>query len=80
MTRVGLDDGRVGDAETGQPLLPAEQGLDVRHGVSQVFETGVFPPVQYSADNHFGGTAVHMLEASCSDRTFHTIATFVNRF
>jgi branched-chain amino acid transport system substrate-binding protein len=46
----------------------------------QVFETGVFPPVQFSADDHFGGTAVQVLEASCSDRQFHTIGTFVDRF
>ena len=46
----------------------------------QVFETGVFPPVQFSADNHFGGSAVHVLEAACSSRSFRTIATFVNRF
>ena len=46
----------------------------------QVFETGVFPPVQYSADNHFGGTAVHVLEGDCASRSFRTIATFVNRF
>lgn len=46
----------------------------------QTFETGVFPPVTYSADNHFGGSAVHVLEASCQTRTFHTTATFVNRF
>lgn len=46
----------------------------------QIFETGVFPPVQFGPGDHFGGSAVHVLEASCSTRSFQTIATFVNRF
>jgi len=46
----------------------------------QVFETGVFPPVQFAPGDHFGGSAVHVLEASCSSRSFRTIATFVNAF
>lgn len=46
----------------------------------QPFETGVFPPVRYSAENHFGGSSVHVLEASCSSRTYRTIGTFVRGF
>jgi ABC-type branched-subunit amino acid transport system substrate-binding protein len=41
-------------------------------------ETKVFPPVRFSPDNHFGGTAVHVLQADCSTgehKTLHTFAT-----
>lgn len=46
----------------------------------QTFETGVFPPVTFGANDHFGGSAVHVLEADCGSQRFRTLATFVNRF
>jgi ABC-type branched-subunit amino acid transport system substrate-binding protein len=46
----------------------------------QTFETGVFPPVTFGPGDHFGGSATHVLEASCQTRTFRTTATFVSRF
>jgi branched-chain amino acid transport system substrate-binding protein len=46
----------------------------------QTFETGVYPPVRYSADNHFGGSQVHVLQADCSSRTYRTVATFASGF
>jgi ABC-type branched-subunit amino acid transport system substrate-binding protein len=46
------------------------------------FAGGVYPPVTYSARNHFGGSQVHAVQADCSTTpgTFKTIATFVSGF
>jgi ABC-type branched-subunit amino acid transport system substrate-binding protein len=46
----------------------------------KVFETRVFPPVQYSAKNHFGGLQVHVLQADCSRVEYRTFAQFVSGF
>ena len=48
-------------------------------------KTGVFPPVSFSPDDHFGGSQVHLNEAQCSgyragDNRWHTIQSFVNKF
>jgi ABC-type branched-subunit amino acid transport system substrate-binding protein len=43
-------------------------------------ETGVFPDVVYSPQDHFGGTAVHVLEADCSTRRYRDGGTFVTDF
>ena len=29
------------------------------------FDNGIYPPVQYTVDDHFGGTGAHLLEADC---------------
>lgn len=44
------------------------------------FAGGVYPPVQYSPSNHFGGSQVHAVQADCSTDSFKTIATFVGGF
>lgn len=44
------------------------------------FASGVFPPVKFSAKNHFGGSQVHVLQADCSSRSYKTIGTFVSGF
>jgi len=41
---------------------------------------GVYPPVTYTARNHFGGSQVHVLQADCGTGTFKTIGTFVSGF
>jgi branched-chain amino acid transport system substrate-binding protein len=46
----------------------------------QTFESGVYPPVRFSAQQHFGGSQVHALQADCSSRTYKTIATFASGF
>jgi branched-chain amino acid transport system substrate-binding protein len=46
----------------------------------RVFASNVFPPVQYSARNHFGAASSHLLRADCNARQWKTAATFVNRF
>jgi ABC-type branched-subunit amino acid transport system substrate-binding protein len=43
-------------------------------------ETGVFPDVEYSPQNHFGGTAVHVLEADCGPKQYRDGGTFVTGF
>lgn len=48
-------------------------------------KTGVFPPVSFSPDDHFGGSQVHLNEAQCSgykagDNRWHTIRSFVSDF
>lgn len=45
----------------------------------QPFQTGVFPSVQYQG-THFGGTAVHVLQADCAARDYKTIAQNVSSF
>jgi branched-chain amino acid transport system substrate-binding protein len=46
------------------------------------FGGGVYPPVKYSAANHFGGSQVHAVQADCSTQPgqYRTIATFVSGF
>lgn len=48
-------------------------------------QTGVYPPVSFSPDDHRGGTQVHLNEAHCSgyksgDNRWHTIRSFVSDF
>jgi ABC-type branched-subunit amino acid transport system substrate-binding protein len=42
------------------------------------FGSGVYPPVRFSPDNHFGGRQAHLLEADSG--AFRTIAQFVSSF
>jgi hypothetical protein len=44
------------------------------------FATNVFPPVQFSATNHFGSAQAHLLQADCGSRTYKTAAQFVSGF
>jgi len=44
------------------------------------FASGVYPPVQYSATNHLGGTQAHLLQADCGSRTYKTAAQFASSF
>ncbi|MGH3442512.1 MAG: ABC transporter substrate-binding protein, partial [Nitriliruptorales bacterium] len=41
---------------------------------------GVFPPLNYSPDNHFGSSQVHVLQADCGKGEHVTLATFANGF
>jgi branched-chain amino acid transport system substrate-binding protein len=43
-------------------------------------ETGVYPPVHYTPQNHFGGTAVHVLKADCGPRQYKDGGTFRSSF
>ena len=42
------------------------------------FEGGVYPPVQYSATNHLGGTQAHLLQADCDARIWRTVQPFTS--
>ncbi|MEA3056164.1 MAG: branched-chain amino acid transport system substrate-binding protein [Actinomycetota bacterium] len=44
------------------------------------FVSGVYPPVQYSATNHLGGTQAHLLQADCGSRTYKTATQFASSF
>jgi ABC-type branched-subunit amino acid transport system substrate-binding protein len=44
------------------------------------FESGVYPPVQYSATNHLGGGQAHLLQADCNARDYKTVAQFASSF
>lgn len=46
----------------------------------KAFETNVYPPLQFSAQNHFGATSVHVLQADCASQSYKTIGTFVTGF
>lgn len=41
------------------------------------FNNGVYPPVSYGGKTRFGGTAMHLLQADCSDRKYKTQRTYV---
>lgn len=48
-------------------------------------KTGVYPPVSFRPEDHFGGSQVHVNEAHCSgyktgDSRWHTIRSFVSDF
>ena len=48
-------------------------------GTDQV-EGGVFPPVNYTPDNHFGGQGVHVLRADCGVEEYLDDGTFKTGF
>ncbi len=41
------------------------------------FDSGVFAPVTFTADDHFGGSAAHLLKADCGTKQYATEAQFV---
>jgi len=43
----------------------------------EAYETGVYPPVSISADDHFGGTGAHLLKADCDQKVYETAEQFV---
>ena len=62
----------AGEGMSRQSLVATLEG-------GQRYESNVFPPQQYSAENHFGAANAHLLRADCSSRTWKTIATFATR-
>jgi hypothetical protein len=44
------------------------------------FKSGVYPDLQYSAQNHFGASQVHVLRADCASRQFVTEHAFKSSF
>ncbi|MEA2452686.1 MAG: branched-chain amino acid transport system substrate-binding protein [Actinomycetota bacterium] len=43
-------------------------------------ENGIGPVLNFSPEDHFGANQVHVNEARCSDRKWHTIKSFVSDF
>lgn len=43
-------------------------------------KSGVFPDLQFSSSNHFGGKASHVLQADCGSETYKTVGQFVSGF
>jgi branched-chain amino acid transport system substrate-binding protein len=41
------------------------------------FETGVYPPVTVTPEDHFGGTGAHLLQADCEARQYTTAEQFI---
>lgn len=63
----------AGESVTRQSFVQTLEG-------GAAFETNVYPPLQYSAQNHFGATSVHVLQADCGSRSYKTIGQFVTGF
>lgn len=43
-------------------------------------KNGIGPELNFSPDDHFGASQVHVSEARCSDARWHTLKTFVSDF
>lgn len=63
----------AGENVTRQSFVQALEG-------GAAFETNVYPPLQFSAQNHFGAKSVHVVQADCASRTYKTIGQFVTGF
>jgi len=44
---------------------------------NQEFASGVYPPVTYTPEAHFGGTGAHLLQANCNQTQYDTAEEFV---
>lgn len=63
----------AGEGVTRQSFVQSLEG-------GKPFETNVYPPLQFSAQNHFGAKSVHVLQADCGSQTYKTIGQFVTGF
>ena len=47
---------------------------------SEGFDNGIYSPVQFTVDDHFGGTGAHVLDADCTSdpKQFKTVEQFVS--
>ncbi len=41
------------------------------------FDNDIYSPVQFTADDHFGGTGAHVLDANCTTKRYDTVEQFV---
>ncbi len=41
------------------------------------FDNGIYPPVSFTVDDHFGGTGAHLLDADCATKLYTTAEQFV---
>lgn len=68
-----------------QLFLAAGEGVSRQSFVQALeggksFETNVHPSLKFSAQDHFGAGASHVLQADCASRTYKTIGQFVTGF
>lgn len=64
--------------EKAGPNLTREGFIDTLEGSK--FFNGIGPHLSFTETNHFGANEVHVSEARCSDRRWHTIKTWVSDF
>jgi ABC-type branched-subunit amino acid transport system substrate-binding protein len=79
-----------GNAKVQHEMLKRYQGIfgndltreDFRAMLEQQqnIKTDMFGPLSYSPTDHFGGSQVHVLRASCADEQYKTIHSFVTGF
>ena len=41
------------------------------------FDNGIYSPIQFTVDDHFGGTGADLLDANCTTKTFDTAQQFL---
>lgn len=46
----------------------------------EAIETGIFPQLTFTPDDHFGAAQVHVLQADCNSEEHRTLATFASGF
>jgi branched-chain amino acid transport system substrate-binding protein len=44
---------------------------------SEGFDNGIYPPIEFAPDDHFGGTGAHMLAADCEAKQYTTEQQFI---
>jgi hypothetical protein len=44
---------------------------------TSTFDNGIYPLLEFTTDDHFGGTGAHLLQANCDVKQFVTAAEFV---
>ena len=44
---------------------------------TESFDNGIYAPVQFTAEDHFGGTGAHLLDADCDLKQYTTAKQFV---
>ena len=42
------------------------------------FDNEIYSPVQFTVDDHLGGTGAHVLDADCTTKQFTTVQEFVS--
>ncbi len=47
---------------------------------ANAIKTGIIPPVDFSAKDHFAGKTIHVLRADCDTQTWKTVKAFVGNF
>jgi ABC-type branched-subunit amino acid transport system substrate-binding protein len=66
------------EAKFGDDLT--REGFRAIAAESQKVDSGIFPSLNFSAQDHFGANQVHVLQADCGSKTYKTLATFASDF